>query len=236
MGCGVRWAPWRCSPLPGCCSLSSRLAGPRCQGSPLAAGYPVLRCWKLGFSLVVRRIGHKHNPWSLLVFFFYVGRYPHLRSSRALPSTAPPQLLCWLPQLHRHPWGSALDPGAAGHPPAGMVKDMGVSEQPSGVNLGREGGRGGLHGMLEESFRWKKDGGPAGLVGQEVMPALGKDTKPWLCSELQGRWWSRGSGCTTLPGIQWVRRCLEQPSSSSFLCSSSSHNSPPSLHASCWWV
>lgn len=92
--------------------------------------------------------------------------------------------------------------------------------------------------MLWESFRWKKDGGPAGLVGQEVMPAPGKDTKPWLCSELQGRWWSRSSGCTALPTTQLVRRCLRQQPSSSFSSwsSSSSHNWPLCLCTSCPWV
>lgn len=48
-----------------------------------------------------------------------------------------------------------------------------------------------------------------------------RTTKPWLCPEMQGRWWSRGSGCTTLPVIQSLRRRPEQQPFS--FSSSSSH-------------
>lgn len=57
--------------------------------------------------------------------------------------------------------------------------------------------------------------------------------KAWLCPELQRRWWSRGLGCTNLPRIQSVRRCLEQQP---FSFSSSSHNQQqgPGDTPGCW--
>lgn len=236
MGCRVRWAPGWCYPLPGCRLLSSHPARPQCQGSALATRYSELSCWKLDFSLAARQIGHKHSPWSLLVFFCG-GRYPHLPSRGALPSVVPPLLPCWLPQLHHHLWGSALDPGAAGHPPAGMVKEMGDSEQPSGVNLwGERGQRGSawsVAGIIQVEERWRscwpgRTGGDASIRREQQALAL-----PRAAEEMA----ERGLRLHHPAWIQSVKGCLERQLSSSSSCSSSSsRNWPLSFHASCWWV
>lgn len=112
---------------------------------------------------------------------FCGGRYPHLPSRGALPSVVPPLLPCWLPQLHHHLWGSALDPGAAGHPPAGMVKEMGDSEQPSSVNLWGErrqsGSAWGVAGIIQVEERWRscwpgRTGGDASIRRERQALAL----------------------------------------------------------------
>lgn len=90
-------------------------------------------------------------------------------------------------------WGSALEPGAA--------------EGDGGFRTalrGQSRGLGRIEGVCRECGNWS-DGDPAGLVGWEVTPASGEDTKPWLCPEVLGEVGAQSA----LPS--WDSICEEVP-------------------------